>query len=198
MVFPPGVSGKKLFSPGGTDKTMKQKKLQSLAGEKMGGTRNKIQLIDDDLMDRMLEQVQGKPRRRTNFNFHADMSDNPHRFLNVMLRGTYVAPHKHENPPKAESFLVLRGSLGILIFDEQGTVLETHLLGEGSSKTGIDISPGVWHSLVVLSESVVCFEVKPGPYRVDEDKQFAPWAPEENQEGWENYLQLMESQFVSG
>ena len=46
----------------------------------------------------------------------AGAADNPHRFLNVMAKGTYIAPHRHLDPRKAESFLVLRGEVAFFIF----------------------------------------------------------------------------------
>ena len=105
------------------------------------------------------------------------MGDNPHRFLNVMVRGTYIAPHRHLDPPKSETFLVLEGELAFFTFDDAGKVASTHVLGR--DVTGIDIQPGVWHTLAVLSDHAVCFEVKPGPYLASNDKDFAPWAPRE-------------------
>jgi hypothetical protein len=39
-----------------------------------------------------------------------------------------------------------------------------------------------------LSDHVVCFEVKPGPYSAANDKDFAPWAPREGDTGAATYL----------
>src|SRR5215471_6746944 len=79
-----------------------------------------MQLIDDEIIRRTLEAARQSPRRRMNHNFHSGPEDNPHRFLNVMLRDTYVAPHRHLRPPKAESFLVLEGCIVIICFEEDG------------------------------------------------------------------------------
>jgi cupin fold WbuC family metalloprotein len=106
------------------------------------------------------------------------MEDNPHRFLNVMIRGTYIAPHRHRNPPKAESFVVLEGELAFFTFDDAGQITSTVVLGRDA--VGVDIQPGVWHSMAVLTDHVVCFEVKPGPYSAANDKDFARWAPKES------------------
>jgi cupin fold WbuC family metalloprotein len=50
------------------------------------------------------------------------MEDNPHRFRNVMIQGTYIAPHRHRDPPKSESFLVLEGELAFFTFDDAGQI----------------------------------------------------------------------------
>ena len=143
-----------------------------------------VQWITDDLFDEVLQEARSSSRKRKNFNFHGSMEENPHRFLNVMLKGTYIQPHRHLHPPKPESFLIIRGSVAFAIFDADGELLECRLLGDDvgalrSHGLGVDIEPGLWHTLVVLSDEAICYEVKPGPYQPADDKEFASWAPSE-------------------
>ena len=140
-----------------------------------------IQLIGPALFQQIAEQAARSPRKRMNFNFHASAEDNPHRFLNVLLRGTYVRPHRHIDPPKSEAFLVLHGRAAVLTFDAAGQVLETYALGDGEAQMGIDLGPGIWHTVIALSEQVVCYEVKPGPWVPSTDKDFAAWEPNEGE-----------------
>ncbi len=149
----------------------------------------RIQLLNQNLFDTLIERAHQSPRRRTNHNFHATMEENPHRFLNVMVRGTYVTPHRHTTPPKAESFVVLAGRIVFFTFDDAGEITGTWILGTG--QPGIDIAAGVWHTLAVLSPEAVCFEVKPGPYTAASDKDFAPWAPHEGESGAAKYLERL-------
>ncbi len=116
-----------------------------------------------------------------NHNFHSGNDDNPHRFLNVLLEGTYVRPHRHSTPPKPESFLVLDGKALLLIFDEAGAIAHRTVLGMGPDcdAIGIDLEPGVLHTITALTPRAVCYEVKPGPYAPGSDKDFAEWAPRE-------------------
>jgi cupin fold WbuC family metalloprotein len=114
------------------------------------------------------------------------MQDNPHRFLNVMIQGTYIAPHRHLDPPKAESFLVLDGEIAFFTFDDSGEIAATHILGR--DVMGIDIAPGIWHTMAPLTPHAICYEVKPGPYVASSDKDFAPWAPLEGDERAPSYL----------
>lgn len=154
-----------------------------------------VQLITRSLLDAVLEKARQSPRLRTNHNFHPSLDDNPHRFLNVMLRGTYIQPHRHLDPPKSETFLVLEGRAAIFLFDETGAVRDRCILDPDAGTWGIDIAPGVWHSLAVLSDHAICFEVKPGPYTPAADKEFADWAPREGEAGAAEYLQeLLRSQ----
>ena len=72
-------------------------------------------LISAELFEGIAELAAASPRRRMNHNLHDAAGDNPHRFLNILLRGTYIRPHRHVTPPKAETFLVLEGIAGIVI-----------------------------------------------------------------------------------
>jgi hypothetical protein len=44
-----------------------------------------------------------------------------------------------------------------------------------------------------LTEHVVCYEVKPGPYSAASDKDFAPWAPREGDPTAKAYLEMLVS-----
>jgi hypothetical protein len=93
--------------------------------------------------------------------------------------------------PKPESFLVLEGELAFFMFDDAGQITNTLILGRDA--LGVDIQPGVWHFMAVLTDHVVCFEVKPGPYSTATDKDFAPWAPNEGDPEAGAYLDMLAS-----
>jgi cupin fold WbuC family metalloprotein len=154
-----------------------------------------VRLITASLFDTIGEAASFSPRRRMNHNFHSGPADNPHRFLNVLLFGTYIRPHRHLDPPKSETFLVLEGGADVLIFNHEGATTARHCLGsdsaEGGRLWGIDIAPGVWHTILARTERVVSFEVKPGPWNSASDKEFAPWAPAENDPSAGAYLESL-------
>ena|SRR6187402_253849 len=149
-----------------------------------------VQLIDDALLDATLARAVASPRRRINHNFHGADGDLLHRFLNAWVRGSYGAPHRHLKEPKPESFVVLRGEMALFVFDDFGGVTQKHVLGRGGL-VGIDLEPGLWHTVAALSETAVCFEVKVGPYDPATDKEFAPWAPREGDPAAPAYLQSL-------
>ena len=153
-----------------------------------------VQEISATLFDEVADKAARSPRRRMNHNFHASASDNPHRFLNVLLRGTYIRPHRHLDPPKAESFIVLEGQADLITFDESGNITRRYRLGgdaSGGRLWGVDLTPGVWHTIVARTDRVVCFEVKPGPWEPASDKEFASWAPAENEKHVPEYLEAL-------
>lgn len=149
-----------------------------------------IQIITPALLDELNVRALSSVRKRTNHNFHQTYDENPNRFLNVMVQGTYVTPHRHTTPPKSESFVVLRGRLLFITFDDAGELKTVTRLAPNGNY-GIDIAPGIWHSIVVESETAICFEVKPGPYAPASDKDFAPWAPKEGEPGCVEYAETL-------
>jgi cupin fold WbuC family metalloprotein len=163
-----------------------------------------MQLLTDSLIQSVVDKALQSPRLRMNHNFHTGPEDNPHRFLNVFAYGTYVAPHRHRNPPKAESFIVLEGYVAIFLFRDDGTLEKTVVLGSGPAPKklpssiagnpaarGIDLAPGIWHSITALTPHAVTYEVKPGPWDPASDKEFAPWAPREGDATAADYLQQL-------
>lgn len=147
------------------------------------------------MFDELASRAAAIPRLRINHNFHSSMEDNPHRFLNVMLHGTYLRPHRHLAPPKTESFVCLEGKLAFFIYEGSGKIQEIHELNANGPVIGIDIAPGIWHTILVLSSRAVFFEVKPGPYQVSTDKEFVDWAPEEGAPGVPEFLATLEEAY---
>lgn len=126
----------------------------------------------------MAQQAAAADRLRTNLNIHPQLDDPVQRFFNAMQPGTYVRPHRHVEPPRWELFLVLQGRLALLVFDDEGIVLERQEIQVDGPVTGVELESGRWHALVVLAPAVM-FELKQGPYSALTDKDFASWAPPE-------------------
>jgi cupin fold WbuC family metalloprotein len=143
-----------------------------------------LKLVSTGLLAELAQQAAASPRRRANFNLHPELADPVQRFLNAMEPGTYVRPHRHVTPePKWELFVALQGAVAVLCFDDAGTVAERVEIDAAGPIRAIEVSPGTWHSLVVLQPCSVLFEFKPGPYAAVSDKDFAPWAPAEGAPG---------------
>ncbi len=119
-------------------------------------------------------------RRRAILPFHKDHGELLHRMFNAVQPGTYVRPHRHTRSRKTEGFVVLRGALDFLVFDDAGALTMAQRLEAGGDAFGIDISPSSYHSFVVRAPDTLLYEVKPGPYTAADDKDFAAWAPAEN------------------
>jgi cupin fold WbuC family metalloprotein len=154
-----------------------------------------ITLIDKVLLDEVCAEAAASPRRRKNRNFHP-CDDHPgHRLLNAMQPDSYIPPHRHLDPNKDETFVVLRGILGLVLFDDGGAVVRSVKVGAGGAAMGVDISHGTWHTAVALEPDTVFLEAKAGPYLPFTAAERAPWAPAENASEAAPYLANLKMKF---
>ena len=140
-----------------------------------------LRRLDQALFDAVAAEALTSPRLRRNHNLHR-APDLVQRFLNVLQPGTYVRPHRHLRPNPGEGFecfVVLQGAIGLLLLDDQGTVLQAERLEAGGDVPGIELQEGHFHTLVALTPAAVMFEIKQGPYVPTADKDFLAQFPAE-------------------
>ena len=146
-------------------------------------------LINDRLLSEAVTMSRESPRGRIILPLHKSDQATLHRMLNAIQPGSYVQPHRHSDPPKSESIVVLQGGIHFVIFDDRGNIDRDFALAAGSKRFGVDIDPGIYHTFFATSADTVLFEVKPGPYEPASDKDFAAWAPAENSNKASSYLE---------
>lgn len=154
-----------------------------------------IRLIDAALLDEVSLEARLSPRLRRNRNFHVHNEQPGHRLLNAVEPGSYIMPHRHLEPTKDETLVVLRGRMGLVIFDDAGAVIRRSLLGPGAEALGADLPHGTWHTLVAVETGTVFLEAKAGPYRPLIDAEKACWAPAEGDPEAAAYLLQLERGF---
>lgn len=120
-------------------------------------------LINEELLDRVTGEAKRSPRLRMNYNFHETLEAKAQRLLNALEPGTVLPVHRHSQT--AETYLVLRGVIKVLFYDDRKRLLETFLLDPREGNYGVHIPKGQWHTLEVLESGTVIFEVKDGPYQ---------------------------------
>lgn len=155
-----------------------------------------VTLIGTALLAEVSSEAAASPRRRKNRNFHPTNDFPCHRLLNAVEPGSYVAPHRHLDPGKDETMIVLRGRLGLVIFDETGAVKQTVVLAPGAEHLGVDIPHGRWHSVLALESGTVFFEAKAGPYAPITAEERASWAPVEGDAAAPAYLEKLQALFA--
>ncbi len=153
------------------------------------------QLIDQSLLDTLSGAAAALPRRRKNLNFHPDEHSACHRLLNALEPGTYIPPHRHLDPNKEETMLMLRGRIGVLWFDDAGTIIRQQIMEANGAVVGVNIGVGQYHSLVALAAGSVFFEGKHGPYLPLTEAERAPWAPAEQTPAASAYLAQLQACF---
>lgn len=107
-------------------------------------------------------QAKASPRLRINLNFHQSLDEKCHRFLNAVEPGTEVPIHRH--PTKDETFVVLRGKVKVLTYNDDGSVMDSVELCPLEGRYGVDIPKGVWHTIEAIETNTVIFECKEGPF----------------------------------
>ena len=151
--------------------------------------------IDAPMLDALSEAARSSVRRRKNLNFHPANDYPSNRLLNAIEPDSYVPPHRHLDPTKDETLFVLRGAIGVLLFDEGGSVVDQRILRAGGDSVGIDIPHGVIHSLVALEAGTVVFEAKAGPFAERTAAELAAFAPPEGSPDAAGCLHWMRSRF---
>jgi cupin fold WbuC family metalloprotein len=146
---------------------------------------NLMKEINDTLLSQLSDKAKYAPRRRAIHCFHSGDADVMHRMLNALEPDTYVQPHLH--PDKHEAFIVLRGRLLFVVFDEQGSLIDHRILEQTTGNFGLEIPPKTYHTLISLESGTVIFEIKHGPYDPLTDKTFATWSPKEGDSNCQEY-----------
>jgi cupin fold WbuC family metalloprotein len=136
------------------------------------------------------------PRRRIILPLHRAQEASVGRMLNFFQPGTYVRPHLHAMPWATETIQILRGALGVVIFDSQGQAQQHFILRADDGLGLLDIEANVWHGMAALEPDTVILEIKRGPYDVATDKTFAPWAPAEDSAEAASYEANLRAGFI--
>jgi cupin fold WbuC family metalloprotein len=95
-----------------------------------------------------------------------------------MEPASYIRPHRHLDPLKDETFMIVRGRLGVIVFADDGTVTGTILLDAMGDNLGVDLPSGCFHTAVSLAEGTIFFETKAGPYLPLTPEELPSWAPD--------------------
>lgn len=120
-------------------------------------------IIDEKLLDEVSSKATNSDRLRMNFNFHDSLESKAQRLLNALEIGTELPIHRHINT--SETYILLRGKIRVLFYDDNRNIKETFHLNPSNGDYGVHIPKGVWHTLEVLENGSVIFEVKDGPYK---------------------------------
>ena len=121
-----------------------------------------MKLIDKSLLDTVTSGAKESNRLRMNYNFHDSLDAPCQRLLNALEPETIVPIHRHQHT--SETYILLRGKLRMIFYNDQKEVIEETILSPDSANYGIHIPAGVWHAMEVLASGTVIFETKDGPY----------------------------------
>ena len=147
--------------------------------------------INAELISDIQNKASSSPRKRSMHIFHKTMDDTLQRMLNSWQPGTYLRPHKHENPDKREVFIALTGKFVVIEFDDTGNIRDHMILDPFTKEFAAEIGERVFHTVICLEPNSTAYELKDGPYNPIDDKNFASWAPKEGAKGCEEFNQKL-------
>lgn len=151
-----------------------------------------MEIFDTQYLNELIRQAKNSLRLRQHRNIHQSYQEACQRLFNAIEPGSYIRPHRHASEQRKELLIAIRGSMALMMFDDQGSV--TSILRFGSERYGSDLAAGAevpsftWHTVVALEPSSVLLEVKAGPFDPSQPKDLAPWAPDEGSEMAQGYL----------
>ncbi len=118
-------------------------------------------IINNELLDKVTVEAEASPRLRMNYNLHESLEAKAQRLINVLLPGTPLPIHRHKHT--AETYILLRGKMFVVFYDDLGGQIERYLLDPTQGNYGVQIPQGQWHTVEVIEPSAI-LEVKDGPY----------------------------------
>lgn len=154
-----------------------------------------MKIFDTQYLDDLTSQAKSGLRLRQHRNTHQNYQDSCQRLFNAIEPGSYIRPHRHAAEPREELLIAIRGSMALVTFDNQGSVMS--ILGFGSEKYGRNLAVGAevesntWHTVVALEPGSILLEVKAGPFDANQPKDFAWWSPEEYSDEADDYLKSL-------
>lgn len=145
-----------------------------------------------DYLDQLTARAKTNPRIRQHRNIHESHNDPCQRLFNAIEPESYIRPHRHSTDPREELLVAVRGSLALVLFDDQGEVTEIVHFGTGGAcaglAAGVEVPSDKWHTVLALESGSILLEVKAGPFDPSKIKDLAEWAPPEGAVEANSYL----------
>jgi cupin fold WbuC family metalloprotein len=155
-----------------------------------------MQIFDREILARLSVEADELPRKRKNLNIHPSDGFCCHRFFNAIQPGSYIRPHRHLDPNKGETIMIVSGALGVITFQNDGSRESSVILTAGGPSVAVDIPSGRFHTAVSLAHGTIFFEVKAGPYLPLTPDELPPWAPAEGSPDTAAYLAQLTASLV--
>ena len=140
----------------------------------------------------LVEQARASERRRAHLNTHDTEAAAVQRLFIATEPDTYMRPHRHPEAHKWEFFMVLEGHIDLLLFDDQGVLLQRIPMTSDSTRA-VEVPPGTWHCYVCQASGTLAMEIKESAYTPTRQEDFANWSPAERGDGAEQFREWMRS-----
>lgn len=126
-------------------------------------------LLNKELFDKVAAEAAKSPRLRMHYDLRDSEDEGCQRMLNVLLPGTKVPMHKHDDT--SETVVCIYGSAIERFYDADGKETEIVKMIAGSDIPGVVVEIGRCHSLEATDEMGVVCSMKEGRYIRDTIKK---------------------------
>jgi len=132
--------------------------------------------INNDLVKQIIAEARQSQRHMARLLMHFDHKDPVQEMLIAMGRDCAVMPNRSVG--RSESLQVVQGELLLVIFDDNGNVIQQVEMGpSGSGKVFLyRLRSTPWHTMIPLTEMVVVHEALQGPFE-HSSEPLPDWAP---------------------
>ena len=154
----------------------------------------KIPQLEDKEIRKYFKDAQKSERKRVPKILH-QKGAYLNKVFNFVLSDSYMHPHLHPSDEKIEKMHIIYGSLAVIYFDDEGSIKDHFILKE-NEETTIEVPANTWHTYVMLNDEVIIYETMEGIYHPDTWKKMAPWAPSENSDQANTYLDFLKTKVL--
>lgn len=134
--------------------------------------------IDNSDLRKLISFARNKKNKlkKSRFCCHNHIKDKVHEMIIYHEKNYYVRPHKH--PGRSESAHIIKGKVDILIFNDEGKILEIVKLGDKTTKSTFfyRLNCDYYHMFIIKSRYLIFHETSLGPFKRNNIK-FAKWSP---------------------
>lgn len=129
--------------------------------------------IDNKVLEQLIQDSRINGRKRSHVLLHNKTEDTIQSLLFALQPSTKIGVHRHFNP--TETICCLKGSMAVIMYDEKGNISSVRKLNINNPV--FKFRPSRWHSYICLSEDTIGWEIKEGPYKL-ENFQSPEWCPD--------------------
>jgi cupin fold WbuC family metalloprotein len=150
--------------------------------------------VNNELVEQIVKEASQSQRHMARLLMHFDHEDPVQEMLIAMGRDCAVMPN--QSVGRSESLQVVKGELLLIVFDDDGKVVQRVKMGPyGSDKAFLyRLSSTPWHTMIPLSKIVVVHEVIEGPF-INSSDPLPDWIPGDS-ESLKRFLKEIETQYT--
>jgi len=140
--------------------------------------------VDNETLANLVQRSRSSERKRAAQALQPYDKDGIRVIVNCIQPGSYVQPHLHSSKYNQESeiWVPIQGRIALVTFNSEGSTQEIHYLSKYPNDCSyLEITSDTFHTAISLEADSIMLEFSRGPYNPQTYKNFARWAPAEEE-----------------